>query len=305
MDRTPIVSDAGRSGRSSGLRLRGRTGLRELRLKFAAIGSEGSVVPQSQETMFYREFRPGARFQSWVAAYWHFRVSPQAATPLLHTIPLTGAAMLAVAMPARLIALTGPRVGPLHVQVHPGDEFWGVHFVPGAAESLLGRLLRDAHVPAEAFADSRWIDATFARLDHVRTLCDARKALDTSLREWAPRAPRLDPHVMACIALMIRSQGSLPIAKIAAAVGLSERQLRRRFGTTTGLTPKEFARVRRARAALVDAALAAPPRWCEIAVERGFADQAHLIAEFRRTLGRTPRSMMQHVRRIRHGRVLT
>lgn len=262
-------------------------------------------MPQSQEMMLYREFKPGARFQSWVAAYWQFRVSTEAKGPLLHTIPLTGAAMLSVAMSPRSIALTGPRVAPLHVPVRPGDEFWGVHFVPGAAESLLGRALRDAHVPAEGFAGPKWIDATFARLGRARTLSDARKALDASLREWTPRAPRLDPHVMACIALIIRSQGSLPIPEIATAVGLSERQLRRRFSATTGLTPKEFARVRRARAALVDAALAAPPRWCEIAIERGFADQAHLIAEFRRTLGRTPQSMMQHVQRIRHGRVLT
>lgn len=259
---------------------------------------------QAQQTMLYREFKPGARLQSWIAAYWHFRVSANGGQ-VLHTIPLTGAAMLAVGMAGRWIALEGPRIQPLQVPVRAGDEFWGVHFVPGAAEWLLGRALRGVHVSAESFATSAWISATLARLDRVHTLSDARKALDLSLNELTERTPRLDPHVMACIGLIIRSNGSLPISQVAAAVGLSERQLRRRFRATTGLTPKEFARVRRARAALVDAAHTPLPRWCEIALERGFTDQAHLIAEFRRTLGTTPRSMMRHVRRIRHGRVLT
>ncbi len=260
---------------------------------------------QSQQTMLYREFKPGARLQSWVAAYWHFRVNTSAGAQILHTIPLTGAAMMAVGMSGGWIAVDGPRTRPLQVPVHAGDEFWGVHFVPGAAEWLLGRALRDAHVSAESFAAPSWISGTLARLEQVRTLSNARKALDLSLCELTKRTPHLDPHVLACIGLIIRSNGSLPISQIAAAIGLSERQLRRRFRATSGLTPKEFARVRRARAALVDAAHAPLPRWCEIALERGFADQAHLIAEFRRTLGTTPRSMMRHVRRIRHGRVLT
>jgi AraC-like DNA-binding protein len=254
--------------------------------------------------MLYREFKPGTRMQAWVAAYWHFRVSKKASAQLLHTIPLTGAAMMAAAMSGRWVAVTGPRITPLQIAVHPGDEFWGAHFVPGAAESLLGRTLRDSRVLADAFASPEWIKATLARLDKVRTLSSARQALDRSLSDLAPCAPAVDPHVMACIALIIRSRGALPISRIATTAGLSERQFRRRFRAMTGLSPKEYARVRRTRAALVDAAHASLPRWCEIALERGFTDQAHLIGEFRRTLGRTPRSMMEHVRRIRHGRVL-
>src|SRR5690606_27844682 len=98
------------------------------------------------------------------------------------------------------------------------------------------------------------------------------QALDRSLSDLARRAPALDPQVMACIGLIIRSRGAVPISKIAATVGLSERQLRRRFRSMTGLTPKEYARVRRTRAALVDAAHTSLPRWCEIALERGFTD---------------------------------
>lgn len=255
--------------------------------------------------MLYREFEPGPRVQSWVAAYWHFRVSQTAEAPLLHTIPLTGAAMFAVSMSGRWIAVTGPRTAPLQVPVQAGDEFWGAHFVPGAAEQLMGRALRDSHVPAESFAAPGWISATLARFDQVQTLASARKALDCSLCELAKESPAVDPQVLGSIGLIVRSSGTLPIAEVAAAIGLSERQLLRRFRASTGLTPKEFARVRRARAALVDAVQAVLPRWCEIALERGFADQAHLIAEFRRTLGASPRSIIRHVRRIRHGRVLS
>lgn len=260
---------------------------------------------RAQQPMLYREFEPGPRVQSWVASYWHFRVNKTSETPLLHTIPLTGAAMFAVCVSGHWAAISGPRTLPLQVPVQAGDEFWGAHFVPGAAEQLMGRGLRDAHLPAEQFAPSSWIASTLARFEHIKTLPAARKALDCSLRELAMVPPVLDPQVLTSVGLIVRSHGALPISEVAAAVGLSERQLLRRFRATTGLTPKEFARVRRTRAALVDAARTVTPRWCEIALERGFADQAHLITEFRRTLGTTPRSIIRHVRRIRHGRVLS
>lgn len=68
-------------------------------------------------------------------------------------------------------------------------------------------------------------------------------------------------------------------------VGLSERQLRRRFQIAVGLSPKAYARVVRLHHAMALARAAVVPDWAEIAVRSGFYDQPHMIAEFRRAVG--------------------
>jgi AraC-like DNA-binding protein len=81
-----------------------------------------------------------------------------------------------------------------------------------------------------------------------------------------------------------------PIADQARAAGLSERQFRRRFAAEWGVSPKLWQRLAR-----VDAMLAAlhPRSWepapaADPAVR--FADEPHLIREFRRLTGFTPRA---------------
>ena len=150
----------------------------------------------------------------------------------------------------------------------------------------------------------RWATQTLAGLRRARDLGQARHLLDRQLSMLARSAPRLDPAVMRCVSLIMSSAGALSIARTAAEVGLSERQLRRRFRAATGLTPKELARVRRVRAAAVDAVYAHTVHWGGVAADRGYADQSHLSCEFRRTLDLTPVSFGHHARRIKHVRVL-
>ncbi|MFC0434832.1 helix-turn-helix transcriptional regulator [Kutzneria buriramensis] len=95
---------------------------------------------------------------------------------------------------------------------------------------------------------------------------------------------------------MLHADPGTPIGDLAAAVGLSERQLRRRFSVAVGLRPKAYARVTRLHTALRLAAGAARPSWADIAQECGFYDQPHLIAEFRTATGCSPTAL--------HGRFL-
>jgi AraC-like DNA-binding protein len=89
---------------------------------------------------------------------------------------------------------------------------------------------------------------------------------------------------------------SARIDDLAAAAGLSERQLRRRFSVAVGLRPKAYARVVRLHAALGLAAASTKPAWADIAQQCGFYDQPHLIAEFRAATGQSPAAL--------HGRFL-
>jgi AraC-like DNA-binding protein len=73
-------------------------------------------------------------------------------------------------------------------------------------------------------------------------------------------------------------------------LGLSERQLRRRFADAVGYGPKTLARVLRFQRFL---ALARPgDDLARLALSAGYADQAHLTRETRRLAGRTPRELL-------------
>ncbi|MBL7261954.1 helix-turn-helix transcriptional regulator [Paractinoplanes lichenicola] len=83
-----------------------------------------------------------------------------------------------------------------------------------------------------------------------------------------------------------RILGNVPVRTVAAEVGWSGHHLTDRFRAETGLRPKEAARVARfdrARRAL------RPGRpIAEVAAAYGFADQSHLVREFRSLAGCTP-----------------
>jgi AraC-like DNA-binding protein len=78
------------------------------------------------------------------------------------------------------------------------------------------------------------------------------------------------------------------VAAVVEATGLAERTLLRRFRDRVGLSPKRYARVRRFQRALAVAGAAAEVDWARVALDLGFADQAHLIHEFRAFAGMSP-----------------
>ena len=80
------------------------------------------------------------------------------------------------------------------------------------------------------------------------------------------------------------------VGALGAAVGLGERQLRRRFLAQVGYGPKTLARVLRFQRllALLQAGPGGPPSLAEVAVQAGYADQAHMTAECTRLAGRSP-----------------
>jgi transcriptional regulator GlxA family with amidase domain len=83
-----------------------------------------------------------------------------------------------------------------------------------------------------------------------------------------------------------------PPVVLAPFVTVGERQLERLFVERIGYGPKVFARVMRVQHAVGSLASRAPgslASWARFAVECGYADQAHLIREFRALAGVTPR----------------
>lgn len=176
--------------------------------------------------------------------------------------------------------VAGPDTGPVAASLAPGELAVGVRLRPGAADAALGvpvGELRDRRVPLEDL----WGRA--GRAVGERGCEDAAALIDALRPRLAGAAP--DPRVLEAARRLTRAPHT-PVPALAAAVGLGERQLRRRFDGAVGYGPKTFARVARFRAALGLLRAAHPP--AAVAAAAGFADQPHMTRELVALGGHTP-----------------
>ena len=80
------------------------------------------------------------------------------------------------------------------------------------------------------------------------------------------------------------------VGDLAHDLGCSRRHLTARFREEFGLTPKTLARILRLEQAVGLVAAAGAPAWAEVSAAAGYADQAHLVRDWRSFTGRTPSS---------------
>ena len=175
--------------------------------------------------------------------------------------------------------VAGPDTGPWHSCTEPGELILGVRFLPGAGGPALG-------VPLSDLRDRR-IALSQLGLDPREELhgdADPRAALRV-LEATAARLVAAGPPDRAVQAAVMRLHDPTQrVEALAAALGFSERQLRRRFVASVGYGPKVLQRVLRLRRFLAgerhDLARAA--------LDAGYADQAHLTHECLRLTGLSP-----------------
>lgn len=96
------------------------------------------------------------------------------------------------------------------------------------------------------------------------------------------------PAIAAAVGRLWRSAGAARISDIASDIGWSRKHLARRFHNEIGVSPKTLARLLRFHRACELARSGSVPGWAGIAIEAGFADQAHLVREFRAFSGEKP-----------------
>ncbi len=82
------------------------------------------------------------------------------------------------------------------------------------------------------------------------------------------------------------------VADVAAAFGLSERALQRLVENRVGLTPKWLIQRRRLHDAVEQLKKGGGPALADLAIELGYADQAHFTHDFRTVTGITPGSYL-------------
>ncbi|HLK01961.1 MAG TPA: helix-turn-helix transcriptional regulator [Streptosporangiaceae bacterium] len=227
--------------------------------------------------MTYRERPAPPALAPWLDCIWErqgaghpVRVLPDGCTDIVW-IEGAGTRIVGVSATAYLFALA------------PGSRVAGARFRPGAGPALLGttgRALRDSWIPPEVL----WPGQGERLAAGLEASTDKAGYLARLVAELAHRALLPDPLVQHAVRRL--GGPGIRIASLAAELGVSERQFRRRVQTGVGYSPKRLARVLRLQRALKLAVTA--DCLATVAAEAGYADQAHFASECRALTGVAP-----------------
>lgn len=168
-------------------------------------------------------------------------------------------------------------------------EIMGVRFKPGGAYRFLPFPLdglTDNSVPtAEIWGcEGTWLEESVV---DASSDAERQQLVEQFLLKRFDRTtsrPRLD----AAVEEIIRSRGQTRVHDLAGQVGLSSRQLEREFRSNVGLSPKSLARIMRFQNLLRLVGEGALRDWACLALEGGYADQPHMVREFREFTGQSP-----------------
>lgn len=165
-----------------------------------------------------------------------------------------------------------------------------VNFRPWGAAEFFGPQAELAQelVDARALLPARAATCVREELACAARAEDRRDIVERLLLALPRRRP--DPLVRAAAARILARAGSERVAALAAHVGLSRRQLARRFDECLGLAPKELMRIARFQHALRRARSGVP--WAEVAPAAGYHDQPHLVKECLALSGHTPGALL-------------
>lgn len=244
----------------------------------------------------YEEWLPGPGLVGVVTAYWrvlgdgsnvpYSAVLPDGHVELVFNlgdpVGLAGPSVTGE-QPDR--AVVGPLSKTVQLQYRGPVNTFGVRFHPARGAGFLRQpatVLTDKVVPLAQLCPR--LDRALAGLLADRRGADAevdRAALENVLLAQQRLALPVDADVVALVDRLIGPEGPTVVADVAHELGLSSRQLQRRFVAAVGMPPKRFMRVIRFARVWQLASMRPPETWADLAVEQGYADQAHMIKEFR------------------------
>lgn len=252
-------------------------------------GEAATTVARS----YYRTVPPAAALRPFVECLWVHAIPRADADPDRRILP--DGRMDLVWIQGRGVLIAGPQSRYTTRPVVAPMLAFGVRFHPGAAPVLL-RLSAfefiDDHVPLSQ-VDRRLARRLGQELARASNEWEAFMALNRELMRAVERL-RPDPVVREAVALL--EQQPSTVARTAARVFVSERQLERRFVEHVGYGPKTLQRILRLQSVVAQlqsrhqrVGLAAA------AARAGYADQSHLTRESRQLTGLSPRQLARWV----------
>jgi AraC-like DNA-binding protein len=193
--------------------------------------------------------------------------------------------------------LAGQMTRPVVALPAGNVDLIGIRFFSGRAGSALGMPMWEVQ---DRLIDASAVTPRLDRLaDDLQNMRDDRRRL--YVEEELPTLlsnRESSSAVDQALALIDGSRGKVRIDHVARRVGITRRQLERRFKDDVGLGAKHLARIVRVHAALQMMKRDPLLSGAEISAECGYSDQAHLIRECQALTGRTPARLMTSERSL-------
>ena len=174
------------------------------------------------------------------------------------------------------------------------SETVGAYFRPGCASRFFSTPLSYLADTAVAVSDiwgtgrSR-LSSELAHLDEAARIDRVESILLARVRQRQQRTRSVDVEGLA--ASVLRRAGRVTVGGMARAAGVSRQHLSREFRERIGIGPKLYSRLARFQSVLAHASSRVTIDWARAALDMGFADQSHMIAECRQFSGLTPQSL--------------
>lgn len=177
------------------------------------------------------------------------------------------------------VCLTG-EIMRFGVQFHPGGAY---PFFPFSPKTLTDHLVDIEKIWRKS---GRLLSETMQCSD--RTSKERIRLMEAFLFRRLEQYEKVDP-VFNKAAMVIRSrQGQVCLKKLANDVGLSFKQLERKFVENSGILPKRLCRIIRFRYLFEHITAHPTDKWVDTALACGYYDQAHLIHDFKLFTGMSP-----------------
>ncbi|MEM9134427.1 MAG: helix-turn-helix domain-containing protein [Actinomycetota bacterium] len=218
---------------------------------------------------------------------WYCEVDGAAGT---ETLLPTGRSQLVLGLHAEhpLAVVQGPSTRHRVIDAAAQRRAVGVAFRVGALAActpLDGAELTDELVTVEDI----WGGGLRSLADEVQALTtvdDVFTRVEAQVARWAMRhGGSVAPTVVAAAA---RLGAQRPVAEVADTLDVDRRRLSRQFRSSVGIGLKHYGRLRRFESAVRAVRAPEPLPLGRLAVELGYADQAHLTREFRHFAALTP-----------------
>lgn len=248
---------------------------------------------QSMAVSVYREFRPPRVLAEYLLCSWTQTISSRYEFPQ-RVLP---DCCIDIVIIDEVPIVVGPWTKPFVAHLAPGTNIIGARCHPGLASSLLGmpasELLNQSVPLCDVFSNAE--AARFLRVGEQPSLSARMSALESALMDRVANAAPVDKATRAAVQWIARHPRGR-IEQLGQWLGLSSRQIRRRFIAAVGYGPKLFQSVLRFQRLLNLASAGRPRGLAEFATEADYADQAHMTREVQRFSGKPPGVSLQSPR---------
>ncbi|MEO3428289.1 helix-turn-helix domain-containing protein [Pelagibius sp. CAU 1746] len=164
----------------------------------------------------------------------------------------------------------------------------GAMLRPGVAGFLVGApagAIAGGHVALEDLWHPVEVDRLRSRLAEAASLGARLDIFEAALAARLPSPAAVDPRIASALAGFAARR---PVAQVVGALDVSHRHFTATFREAVGLAPKSYCRLLRFGEALDRLHRERDIGWAALAAAAGYADQSHMVREFRGFAGLTP-----------------